>query len=159
MNKMFLLNVLLALAWLLLTGVFSPTNLFFGFILGFLVLMLPGNTMPEGKAYIKRARSIGSFLVFFLYELTAANIKVAFDVLTIKHYMRPGIVAIPLDVKGDFEITLFANLITLTPGTLSIDISDDCKVLYVHSMYIDDPETFRQGIKNQLERRLLKVLR
>jgi multicomponent Na+:H+ antiporter subunit E len=68
-------------------------------------------------------------------------------------------VAIPLDVETDVEITLLANLITLTPGTLSMDISDDRKVLYVHAMYVDDPEALRAEIKNGFERRVLEMLR
>ena len=73
--------------------------------------------------------------------------------------MKPGIVAIPLDAKTDLEITFLANLITLTPGTLSLDCSEDRKTLYIHSMYIDDLEKFRAEIKNTLEKRLLEVMR
>jgi multicomponent Na+:H+ antiporter subunit E len=75
--------------------------------------------------------------------------------------MRPGIIAIPLDARTDLEITLLANLITLTPGTLSLDVSADRRVLYVHVMYIDndDIEAVRRSIKDGFERRVLEVLR
>jgi multicomponent Na+:H+ antiporter subunit E len=73
--------------------------------------------------------------------------------------MKPGIIAVPLDAETDFEITLLANLITMTPGTLSLDLSDDRKTLYVHAMYITDPEKIRHSIKHDLERRVLAVLR
>jgi multicomponent Na+:H+ antiporter subunit E len=73
--------------------------------------------------------------------------------------MTPGIVRVPLDVKTDFEITLLANLISLTPGTLSLDVSEDRKVLYVHTMYVGDKDKFIEGIKSGFERRLLKLLR
>jgi multicomponent Na+:H+ antiporter subunit E len=75
--------------------------------------------------------------------------------------MRPGVVAIPLDVQTDAEITLLANLITLTPGTLSLDVSTDRRVLYIHVMYIDndDVEAVRRKIKEGFERRVLEVLR
>ena len=73
--------------------------------------------------------------------------------------MKPGIIAIPLEAKTDFEITLLANLITMTPGTLSLDLSEDRRTLYVHAMYIHDPEKIRASIKNDLERRVLEVFR
>jgi multicomponent Na+:H+ antiporter subunit E len=100
-----------------------------------------------------------SFVFFFLYELIKANVQVAYDVITPKFYMTPGIVRVPLDATSDLEITLLANLISLTPGTLSLDVSEDRKVLYVHSMYIADKELFIQNIKNGFEKRLLELLR
>jgi multicomponent Na+:H+ antiporter subunit E len=73
--------------------------------------------------------------------------------------MNPGIIAFPLDAKSDLEITLFANLLTLTPGTLSLDVSSDKKILYVHALYVKDADSFRSELKNGLEKRLLEVLR
>lgn len=76
-------------------------------------------------------------------------------------YVCPGVVAIPLDARTDAEITLLANLITLTPGSVSLDLSDDRRFLYVHAMYIDggDVEAYRQTVKERLERRVLELLR
>jgi multicomponent Na+:H+ antiporter subunit E len=76
-------------------------------------------------------------------------------------YVCPGVVAIPLDARTDAEITLLANLITLTPGSVSLDLSEDRRVLYVHAMYIDggDVEAYRRSIKEGLERRVLELLR
>ena len=73
--------------------------------------------------------------------------------------MRPGVVAIPLDAETDAEITLLANLITLTPGTLSLDVSDDRRVLYIHAMYVDDVEELRRSIKDGFEKRVMELLR
>jgi len=84
---------------------------------------------------------------------------VAYDVITPTFYMKPGIVAIPLSAETDLEITLLANLISLTPGTLSLDISDDRKVLYVHGMFINDKDEFIEGVKSGFERRLLEIMR
>ena len=95
--------------------------------------------------------------VFLLWELLLANLRVAYDVLTPGYQMRPGV----LDARTDVEITLLANLITLTPGTLSLDVSSDRRVLYIHVMYIDrgDLEEVRRKIKSGFERRVLEVLR
>lgn len=65
----------------------------------------------------------------------------------------------PIEAKTDLEITLLANLITLTPGTLTLDVAPDRKSLYVHAMFVDDPEQIRAEIKNGMERRLLEVMR
>ena len=76
-------------------------------------------------------------------------------------YVCPGVVAIPLDARTDVEIALLANLITLTPGSVSLDLSEDRRVLYVHAMYIDggDVEAYRRSVKEGLERRVLELLR
>ena len=97
--------------------------------------------------------------LFFVWELILANLRVAHDVITPRHYMRPGILAVPLDAQTDLEITMLSNLITLTPGTLSLDISIDRRVLYIHAMYIDDVDEVRQKIKEGYERIILEVLR
>ena len=93
-----------------------------------------------------------------MWELFLSNLRVAWEVVTPTHDMEPGVVAIPLDIKTDHEITLLANLITLTPGTLSLDVSDDKKFLYIHAMYIgDDKEAFIHSIKDGFERRVMEV--
>jgi multicomponent Na+:H+ antiporter subunit E len=81
--------------------------------------------------------------------------------LAAESYVCPGVVAIPLDARTDAEIALLANLITLTPGSVTLDISEDRSVLYVHAMYIDggDVEAYRRSLKEGLERRVLELMR
>jgi len=81
--------------------------------------------------------------------------------LAAESFVCPGVVAIPLDARTDVEIALLANLITLTPGSVTLDLSEDRRVLYVHAMYIDggDVEAYRRAIKEGLERRVLELLR
>lgn len=152
------MNILLTLVWLALTGQFDILNFFFGFVLSFSILWViaRGN---KHRGYFYRLPKIISFFLFFLKELVKANLQVAYDVITPRFFMKPGIVKIDLDAETDLEITLLANLITLTPGTLSLDVSDDKKVLYVHAMYINDKEQFVKSIKKGFEKRLLEILR
>jgi len=158
MKGKFLSNILLTFVWVALTGSFAFLNFLFGFVISFAILWVI--TIDRGEAkYFKILPKVIAFIFFFLYELIKANIQVAYDVITPKFYMTPGIVRVPLDAETDMEITLLANLISLTPGTLSLDLSDDKKVLYVHSMYISDKEKFINGIKGGFERRLLEILR
>ena len=154
----FLSNLLLSFIWLAVTGTFTFENFVFGFVLSFVLMWLITTNRQEEK-YFNRIPKLISFIFFFLYELVKANIQVAYDVITPKYYMKPGIIRIPLDAKSDLDITLLANLISLTPGTLSLDVSDDRKVLYVHAMYVNDRDKFIDEIKNGFEKRLLEILR
>ncbi|MDX5436996.1 MAG: Na+/H+ antiporter subunit E [Pontibacter sp.] len=111
------------------------------------------------KPYFRKMPKAISFAAYFLKELLIANLKIAYDIVTPRYHMQPTIIALPLSVKTDFEITLLACIITLTPGTLSIDVSSDRKVLYVHSLYIrhNDIENLKQYIKQGFERRILEL--
>jgi multicomponent Na+:H+ antiporter subunit E len=80
-------------------------------------------------------------------------------VITPKHISRPGIIGVPLDAETDLEIFIVANLLSLTPGTLSVDLSGDRRTLFVHVMFLTDVEAARADIKNGLERRVLEVMR
>jgi multicomponent Na+:H+ antiporter subunit E len=154
----FLWNLLLALGWVAATGVFTFNNLIAGFILGFLVLFFTREVVDSTR-YINKVWQVLGLLVFFLWELFLANLRVAYDVITPRHRMKPGVIAIPLEASTDSEITILSNLITLTPGTMSLDVSADRKVMYIHAMYIDDIDETRRKIKNGFERRVLEVLR
>jgi multicomponent Na+:H+ antiporter subunit E len=146
------------LIWVFLTGEYNFYNFLFGFLLSFLIIWLIHSNVGESK-YVKIVPRIINFIFFFNYELIKANLQVAFEVMTPGLKVSPGIVRIPLDVTTNFEISFLANLITLTPGTLSLDISDDKKVLYVHSMYVKDKDEFIWSIKNGFEKRILKITR
>lgn len=158
MPGQFLTNILLMLIWVFLTGEYNFYNFFFGFVLSFLIIALIGSSVGQTK-YVKLVPRIISFIFFFNYELIKANLQVAYEVMTPGLRVSPGIIRVPLDVKTDFEISLLANLITLTPGTLSLDVSQDNKVLYVHSMYVTDKEEFIASIKNGFEKRILQIMR
>lgn len=121
-----LLNLILGIIWTLLTGNLHFTNFIQGLIIGYVILFISRNAIAKTR-YFGRLPKIILFIFYFIKELIIANLKVAADILTIKHRMKPGIIALPLDVKTDLEITLLANLITMTPGTLSIDTSEDKK--------------------------------
>lgn len=155
---MFLLDVLLALAWVALTGQFTLANLVVGLVLGYVMLWLLQRTLGPFH-YFELVRRLPGFALFFLWEMIKANLQVAAAVLTPRYHLRPGVIAVPLEARTDSEITLLANLITLTPGTLSLDVSTDRRVLYVHTMHLTDPDAFRQEIKEGFERRLLEVTR
>jgi multicomponent Na+:H+ antiporter subunit E len=92
-----------------------------------------------------------------VWELVLANLRLARDVVGPIRRLSPGIVAVPLDVKTDAEIALLANLITLTPGTLSLDVSSDGRVLFVHAVSAENAQAVRSGIKAGFERRVRRL--
>ncbi len=155
---MFIANLLLAAIWVSLTGEMTAANVLVGFLLGALALQIASPT-PGPRVYTRKFWYAAELAGYFAWQLVLANLKVAWDVLTPTHHMRPGVVAVPLDAQSDLEITILANLITLTPGTLSLDVSDDKSVLYVHVMHLGDMDEFRSEIKQGLEIRLLRLLR
>ncbi|CAM4310790.1 Na+/H+ antiporter subunit E [Gillisia limnaea] len=158
MKNRFLSNILLTFIWVALTGNFEIPNYLFGFAVSFFILRIITQGRTDAK-YFRIVPKVIAFIFFFLYELLKSNLQVAYEVMTPTFNMTPGIVKVPLEASTDLEISFLANLISLTPGTLSLDVSTDKKVLYVHSMYIKDRESFIAGIKNGFEKRLLEILR
>jgi len=152
-----LLHVLLALVWAALTGELAPVNLAGGFVVGFLVLLVSRRALGCQR-YVTRVPRVLGFGFYFLVLLLQANLRVAYEVLTPTSHVRPAIVAIPLDLRDELAIITLANLITLTPGTLSLDVSNDRRVLYVHAMFVSDVEAFRREIKDGLERQVQDLL-
>ena len=151
-------NFFLALIWAALWSDFSGSTLLVGFIIGYLVLALALRDLPDFARYVARVPKAISFFFYFNRELVKSNLKVAYDVLTRTHYMKPGVIAFPLEATRDGEIAIVANLISLTPGTLSLDVSSDRSVLYIHVMYLTDEAQVMHDIRD-LERRILDILR
>ena len=152
------LNLVLALLWAAVVGSVDTPHLVVGFVFGYGVLWVAKPLLGDTGYFTKVPKTI-AFGAFFAWELVLSNLRVAWDVLTPRAYRRPGVVAVPLDAETDVEITLLANLVTLTPGTLSLDVSDDGTTLYVHAMFVDDADELRREIKDGFERRVLELLR
>jgi multicomponent Na+:H+ antiporter subunit E len=156
--NLFLLNIFLALGFSAVVGQLNLSGFVAGFIVGYFALWL---TKPlYGKTrYFERLPRVFGLIGFFGKELLVSNLRVLWDVITPQHISRPGIIGIPLDARTDAEIMLVANLISLTPGTLSLDLSENRRVLYIHVMFLDDIDKTRQQIKLGLERRVLEIMR
>jgi multicomponent Na+:H+ antiporter subunit E len=98
-------------------------------------------------------------LLFFIKESVKSNLWIAYDIITPGLSINPAIIAVPLDIRGDLEIVTLASMITLTPGTLSLEISPDQKKLYIHEMYIKgkDIESSKMNIKKGFEKKLIDL--
>lgn len=144
-------NMIFAIAWVAITGTVTLGGLLIGFLVGYVALWmiqpLIGNTR-----YPYRVLAWVRLVVMFIYELFVSSFAVLFDILTPQHRARPAIIEMPLDVKSDAGLLLVTNLISLTPGTLSLDVTDDRKTLLVHAMFADDPDALCRDLKNGMER-------
>jgi len=155
--NLFLLNLALAVVWAGLWGSFTLPQLVIGFHVGFVTLWVAQPLFGGTSGYYLRAYRVVKLALFFLYDLFVSSLQVAYDVLTPTDYSNPAILRMPLDVKSDIEILLVTNLISLTPGSLSLDVTPDRKTLIVHVMFADNPEEVIAGLKSGMERLVKEV--
>ena len=155
--SLFLLNVLLALAWSALMGNFEPLYLIFGFVLGFFILLL-FQKPPRRQKYFREVPLVIEFILFMVWEILISNIRITLTILSPRPKLRPAVVAVPLDLKSEVGIVILANLITLTPGSLSLDISSARQYLYIHVFDLVDREKFIHDIKHNYERRIREII-
>lgn len=145
------LNLLLALAWVALTGGLTLGGLITGFLIGMAAMWLVRPLFPETGTYFLRLYYWIRLIVMFIYELVISSLPVVKEVLTPGHSSVPALIEVPITVTTDTQITILANFISLTPGTLSLDVSEDRKTLYVHAMFAADPDAIRAQIRDRFE--------
>ncbi|QBF30993.1 Na+/H+ antiporter subunit E [Thalassococcus sp. S3] len=156
--NMLVTNFLLAVCWAALMGSFTIGSLATGFVLGFAVLWLLQPLIGGPSNYFLRSYYWLRLIVMFHYELVVSSLQVIWDVITPRHLATPAVIEMPLDVRSDAGILLVTNLISLTPGTLSLDVSDDRKTLLVHAMFADDPEEICRQLKSGMERWVMEAI-
>ena len=160
MVKNLLLNILLTLVWIALTGYLNYANFVFGFMLGFFFLwFLSRGQSSEERAYFYRVYKIFSFILYFISDMIKANLEATKEILSPGLNITPGIVAFKHHLITDFEITMLTNVIALTPGTMVLKVSDDKKIIYIHGLYLHDKEKFMDRLENGLEKKLIEALR
>ena len=150
-------NLLLAMLWMILTGNFTGPSFVVGFLFGYFCLALMQRHVPVLDGYAQRVPGVIGFVLYFFWQVIKSNAVVAYDVATPRLNIKPGVIAVPLELDSAMSITILANFITLTPGTLSLDVSDDRSVLFVHAMYLDDEEGLVRGLKD-IEDRIIKLM-
>lgn len=156
--NLFLLNILLAFGWMLLNGDYGSIDFTIGFLVGFFALLLtePFRNKPN---YGRKFWAALKLLAVFLYKLLTSSLQVVWDVITPTHLSHPAIIKVPLAVESDMEIMLLANLVSLTPGSLTLDVSADRRYLTIHAMFSQNEQSVIDDIKTTLERRILEVTR
>ncbi|WP_114784034.1 Na+/H+ antiporter subunit E [Botryobacter ruber] len=122
-------------------------------------LLWPTSLLYHPSYFRKLPKAINLFF-FFVKEVLLANLKIAYDIITPNYIMRPAFLALPLTLKDDVGITLLACMISLTPGSLSVDLREDKGVLYVHTLYVknNELEQMKKFIKHGFERRIIELI-
>lgn len=152
------INLFVAFVWMFLQDDLSVPQFSIGFLIGAAIVY---SFMIRGKRhefYLRKFFLTIELLTVFVIELIRANVRVAYLTLHPRLPVRPGFFEVPLQVRSDAAIAIFATMITMTPGTVSVDVSADRQVLYVHALEMDDPVELAQSLKDTFERRILEVL-
>lgn len=152
-----LLTLALTLLWLLLVNGYSLGSLIFGFLLGLAIPLLTAAWWPD-RPRIKNVWAAVEFMLIVLLDIVRSNITVARIVLFKPNSaLRPAWICIPLDVRSPEAITILAGTITMTPGTVTSDMSQDGRMLLVHCLDAPDPDAVRDAIKSRYESRLMRI--
>lgn len=156
MALQFVLNIILAIIWMFLSGSYTFNNFLLGFLLGIGLVYLFKKVL-SGSFYLKRVYKVIKLIVVFFIELMKANIDVSKIVLQPRLKNQPGFFIYHTDLKHDWQIVLLSNLITLTPGTVVLGISDDRTKIYIHSIDFSTKEEEIESIKSSLEKVVREV--
>lgn len=152
-----MLSVILVVVWCLLANALSLGTVFLGVVLGILVPIVTAAYWPHRPATPKLFR-LTAYVLMVMWDIAIANVKVALIVLFKRNAaMQSAWLVIPLELKTPEAITILAGTITLTPGTVSADMSDDGHSLLVHALDSPDPAEEVRGIKDRYERRLKEI--
>ncbi len=152
-----LLTLLLTFVWCLLNNTVSPGMVVFGLLLGIAIPILTSAYWPNRPVMYKPFRMM-IYVLIVIWDIIVANVQVALIVLFKRNAdMKPNWVNIPLDLRTPEAIAILAGTITLTPGTVSADLSDQGHALLVHALDASDPDAVRDEIKSRYERRLKEI--
>jgi len=144
------LSVFLLLLWLLLNNSAAPGQLLLGALLGLLIPLFTRRFWPE-RLVLAHPVLILRFTGLVLWDIIRANFAVGRVVLGPLHAIQPAFVRVPLDIQGDFPITLLASVVSLTPGTVSAEIDAERRCLLVHALSVNDTEALVHEIKTRYE--------
>jgi len=152
-----LLSLTLAVVWVLLVNDFSIGNFVFGLILGVAIAKISSPYWP-GRPKIRNPLAIMEYGLVVLWDIVVSNVQVVYLVLFRRsESLRSRFITIPLDLKSPEAIAVLAGTITMTPGTVSADLSADGHSLLVHCLETDDPEGTVASIKSRYESRLMRI--
>lgn len=152
-----LLVIVLAVVWMLLVNDFSWGALAFGLLLGFAMMRLSSAYWPD-RARIRDPLAIAGYALIVLWDILVSNVQVARLVLFRRgSTLRSQYVVVPLELRSPEAIAVLAGTITMTPGTVSADLSADGRSLLVHCLETDDPAATVAAMKSRYEQRLLRI--
>ncbi len=144
--------------WMFLSETYTFVAFVSGYLIGILLLLFLQRFIPD-TFYLKRVFKMIQLVLLFTKELLLSNIEIIKMVYRKDQNFKTGIFALPTDLKSNWEITMLTSLISLTPGTLSLSVSEDNRIIYIHAMNIDDNDEAIKSIKETFERAIMEVTR
>lgn len=150
------LSLLLLIVWLLMNNSMSPGQILLGLIFA-LLIPLGTSSMRKNQPTLKKPLSAAKYLLMLMGDIIVSNVEVAIQVLGPVRKISPGFIAVPLDITQDLPITLLASSISLTPGTVSIEVSEDKRWLYVHVLNLVNEADTIAKIKQRYESPLKEI--
>jgi multicomponent K+:H+ antiporter subunit E len=153
-----LVSLVLFLAWLMLAMSADPANLLLAAALAVAIPLATRRLAPE-PARIARPAAIVRLGLVVLFDIVVANLEVARLILGPESAIRPRFVWVPLTVRDPNAIAALAGIVTMTPGTLSSDLSPDRRYLLVHAFNAPDEAALVAQIKARYEAPLLEIYR
>lgn len=151
------LTLLLAVVWTLLQNELSAGMMVFGIILGIIIPWGTSIWWPDTPKGFRLGKMV-TYSIMVIGDIIVANVQVAWIVLTVPNAkLKPAWIVIPLELRQPEAITVLAGTITLTPGTVSADLSDGGRSLLVHVLHTDDPDAERDIIVTRYQRRLQEI--
>lgn len=155
-----LLSLLLLVCWLWLNNTLAPGHVVLGATLGIAIPFFTRRFWPE-PLVVRHPLRMVEYAAVVLYDIVVANLQVAAIILGPLSRLRPAFVRVPVDLRTDFAVTVLASTVTLTPGTVSVEVEDDGagrRSLVVHALRCLDEEDMVRTIKERYERRLKEIL-
>ncbi|MGE9214977.1 Na+/H+ antiporter subunit E [Exiguobacterium mexicanum] len=146
-----LINFFLAFIWMFFTGTFTTSGFIIGYLLGLLVIFMMRRFFKNTDFYFTRVLKLFKLFLIFCRELVVANIEVLRLVLSPKLKIQPGIFRYHTELDAGWKVSWLSMLITLTPGTVVVQVSDDNKTLYIHALHMPDKESLKQDIYDNFE--------
>lgn len=150
------LSLALWIIWLLLNNTVAAGHILLGALLAIFIPWFTSAFWPE-KVQIRRPWLLAKFVAVVIYEILVANVVVARLILTRQDKLQPGFLQVPLELTSPLAISLLANTISLTPGTVTCDLSEDQSYLLIHALHIEDAEATVADIKTQFEKPLKEI--
>ncbi|MFB4164842.1 Na+/H+ antiporter subunit E [Alteribacillus sp. JSM 102045] len=158
MSFQLIINLIIAVIWMFMNNAWTVSGLVSGFVIGLVILYLLRGFFL-GRFYFISFVAIVKLMIIFLKELILSSVEVVGQIIQPKLKIQPGIFAMDIELKKEWEVTVLSCLITLTPGTLVVDVSPDNKTLYIHAMHLPDVEKAKSDIKNSFEKAIQEVSR
>lgn len=151
------LTMLLVVVWIMLVNRLTPGNLLLGLGLGIVIPMLTAPYWPDAPQ-LRNWRKITEYCLLVVWDICVANVVVARQILFMRNdELASAWVTVPLDLRSPEAITVLAGTVTMTPGTVSSDLSACGTALLVHCLHAPDPEAIRDQIKSRYETRLKEI--